>query len=76
MSDFKSKLDEVTYTKERQPGFCSATCVDRVNLQDEIKKPEPKTSDFFTTCNLPKRFEHPRKYSMFCSEIPCHRRSL
>lgn len=43
------------------PGFCSATCIDRTSLQQEISKPELKTSDMFATCNLPKRFEHPRK---------------
>ena len=44
-----------------QPGFCSATCVDRASLQNEIAKKEKKTSDMFATCNLPKRFEYPRK---------------
>ncbi|GBP04351.1 hypothetical protein EVAR_6550_1 [Eumeta japonica] len=44
---------------EHQPGYCSAASVSRASLQEEIKKSEPKTSDFFTTCNLPKRFEHP-----------------
>lgn len=49
-------------SEPREPGFCSATCVDRNSLKDEIKKDEPKTSDVFVTCNLPKRFEHPRKF--------------
>ncbi|XP_045765190.1 UPF0691 protein C9orf116 isoform X2 [Maniola jurtina] len=50
-------------SQEQQPGFCSATCVDRASFQQEIKKPEPKTSDFLTTCNLPKRFEHPHWFN-------------
>ncbi|CAH2236103.1 UPF0691 protein C9orf116 isoform X1 [Pararge aegeria] len=49
--------------QEPQPGFCSATCVDRASLQHEIQKAEPKTSDFLITCNLPKRFEHPHWFN-------------
>lgn len=47
--------------QEKQAGFCSAVCVDKRCLQEEIAKPDMKTSDFFATCNLPKRFEHPRE---------------
>ena len=50
--------------REMEPGYCSATCTDRACLQDEIAKPEFKTSDMFVTCNLPKRFEHPRTYKL------------
>lgn len=46
-----------------EPGYCSATCENKACLLDEIAKPELKTSDMFVTCNLPKRFEHPRTYS-------------
>ncbi|XP_073951475.1 piercer of microtubule wall 1 protein isoform X1 [Choristoneura fumiferana] len=54
--------------KEMQAGFCSATCVDRESLRNEIKKPEPKTSDYFVTCNLPKRFEHPHWFNGYGSQ--------
>lgn len=43
------------------PGYCSATCTDKESMRKEIKKPDVKTSDLFVTCNLPKRFEYPRK---------------
>ncbi|XP_052738323.1 piercer of microtubule wall 1 protein [Bicyclus anynana] len=56
-------MSEGDQTQEHQPGFCSATCVDRASLQQEIKKREPRTSDFLTTCNLPKRFEHPHWFN-------------
>lgn len=60
MSDMKPEQEKEP-PKAIQPGFCSATCVDRESLRKEIAKPELKTSDLFVTCNLPKRFEHPRE---------------
>lgn len=51
--------------EERDPGFCSATCTDKKAGRAEIAKPDLKTSDLFVTCNLPKRFEHPRKFRSF-----------
>lgn len=57
----ENKGNEIIEPSKMKPGFCSATCVDRESLQKEISKPEIKTSDKFITCNLPKRFEHPRK---------------
>ncbi|KAG6446466.1 hypothetical protein O3G_MSEX004434 [Manduca sexta] len=53
----------------QQPGFCSATCVDRASLQAEIKQPELKTSDLFVTCNLPKRFEHPHWFNGYGCQV-------
>ncbi|XP_052752309.1 piercer of microtubule wall 1 protein isoform X2 [Galleria mellonella] len=57
--------------KEQQmhPGFCSATCVDRASLQNEIQKPELKTSDVFITCNLPKRFDHPHWFNGYGCQV-------
>ncbi|CAG9785040.1 unnamed protein product [Diatraea saccharalis] len=52
-----------------RPGFCSATCVDKASLHKEIKKPEPKTSDYFETCNLPKRFEHPHWFNGYGCQV-------
>ncbi|CAH2107291.1 unnamed protein product [Euphydryas editha] len=51
------------------PGYCSATCVDRASLQQEISKPELKTSDMFVTCNLPKRFEHPHWFNGYGCQV-------
>ncbi|KOB75975.1 Uncharacterized protein OBRU01_01624 [Operophtera brumata] len=56
-------------SKDQQPGFCSATCTDKASLQREIQKPELKTSDVFTTCNLPKRFEHPHWFNGYGSQV-------
>ncbi|XP_060801283.1 piercer of microtubule wall 1 protein isoform X2 [Amyelois transitella] len=53
----------------KEPGFCSATCVDRASLQNEIKKPDPKTSDLFVTCNLPKRFDHPHWFNGYGCQV-------
>ncbi|XP_050342536.1 piercer of microtubule wall 1 protein isoform X1 [Nymphalis io] len=55
--------------REVQPGFCSATCTDRTNLQQEINKSELKTSDLFHTCNLPKRFEHPHWFNGYGCQV-------
>ncbi|KAL0840339.1 hypothetical protein ABMA28_015602 [Loxostege sticticalis] len=52
-----------------RPGFCSAVCTDRASLQEEIKKPELKTSDYFATCNLPKRFEHPHWFNGYGQQV-------
>ncbi|XP_075971135.1 piercer of microtubule wall 1 protein isoform X2 [Anticarsia gemmatalis] len=68
MSDNKGEQDKDT-PQAKQPGFCSATCVDRESLQKEIKKPELKTSDFFITCNLPKRFEHPHWFNGYGCQV-------
>lgn len=60
--DFYSFLCISTMTEDgnRETGFCSATCTDKACLNKEAAK-ELKTSDVLTTCDLPKRFEHPRK---------------
>ncbi|KAL4706560.1 hypothetical protein ACJJTC_015758 [Scirpophaga incertulas] len=50
-------------------GFSSATCVDKESLRDEIKNFQPKTSDYFITCNLPKRFEHPHWFNGYGSQV-------
>ncbi|XP_045446406.1 UPF0691 protein C9orf116 [Melitaea cinxia] len=55
--------------KQLPPGFCSATCIDRTSLQQEINKPELKTSDMFATCNLPKRFEHPHWFNGYGCQV-------
>ncbi|KPJ11422.1 UPF0691 protein C9orf116 [Papilio machaon] len=54
---------QLAITDKQEGGFCSATCIDKVCLQNEIKKPEIKTSDLYATCNLPKRFEHPHWFN-------------
>ncbi|KAJ0179863.1 hypothetical protein K1T71_004454 [Dendrolimus kikuchii] len=69
MSEPNAGFGGVPSQQEKQPGFCSATCVDRASLQQEIKKSEPKTSDFFATCNLPKRFEHPHWFNGYGSQV-------
>ncbi|XP_045493288.1 UPF0691 protein C9orf116 homolog isoform X1 [Colias croceus] len=55
-------------SQEKQAGFCSATCIDRASLQEEIKRPV-KTSDIFVTCNLPKRFEHPHWFNGYGCQV-------
>ncbi|XP_059059043.1 piercer of microtubule wall 1 protein [Achroia grisella] len=55
--------------QKTQPGFCSATCVDRASLQKEIMQPEQKTSDVFITCNLPKRFDHPHWFNGYGCQV-------
>ncbi|XP_022815858.1 UPF0691 protein C9orf116 homolog isoform X2 [Spodoptera litura] len=52
-----------------QPGFCSATCTDKKSAKEEIAKPNVKTSDLFTTCNLPKRFEHPHWFNGYGCQV-------
>ncbi|XP_061710262.1 piercer of microtubule wall 1 protein-like isoform X1 [Cydia pomonella] len=64
MSDHQREQNE-----KSTAGFCSATCVNKECLQREIQKPEPKTSDFFATCNLPKRFEHPHWFNGYGSQV-------
>ncbi|XP_053603073.1 piercer of microtubule wall 1 protein isoform X2 [Plodia interpunctella] len=53
----------------RRPGFCSSTPVDKASLRAEIRKPPPKTSDLFITCNLPKRFEHPHWFNGYGCQV-------
>ena len=52
-------------TEKTPPGFCSATCTDKQAGKRQLAQPDLKTSDLFTTCNLPKRFEHPRESRTF-----------
>lgn len=65
-------MSEAETSDNVEPGFCSAICTDRESLQREIQKPELKTSDMFATCNLPKRFEHPREFiqkKLYCRTL-------
>ncbi|XP_047985827.1 UPF0691 protein C9orf116 isoform X4 [Leguminivora glycinivorella] len=64
MSDHQGEQNE-----KPVPGFCSASCVDKECLQREIQKPEPKTSDYFATCNLPKRFEYPHWFNGYGCQV-------
>lgn len=77
-STFNEKLDE-RGEKEKEAkkahedlpvtkkcaGYCSAYCINKDCLRAEIQKPPLKTSDIYATCNLPQRFEHPRKFVLF-----------
>ncbi|XP_028040720.1 UPF0691 protein C9orf116 homolog isoform X2 [Bombyx mandarina] len=69
MSGNQEINNTVNRAQEMQPGFCSATCVNRSKLQEEIKKPDLKTSDLFITCNLPKRFEHPHWFNGYGCQV-------
>lgn len=57
----KEAHDELPATK-KCAGYCSAYCTNKDCLRAEIKKTPLKTSDIYAACNLPKRFEHPRKF--------------
>ncbi|XP_028174283.1 piercer of microtubule wall 1 protein isoform X1 [Ostrinia nubilalis] len=69
MSGGANFVPEEPTPENMRPGFCSAVCTDRASLQEEIKKPDQKTSDFFATCNLPKRFEHPHWFNGYGCQV-------
>ncbi|XP_049702891.2 piercer of microtubule wall 1 protein isoform X2 [Helicoverpa armigera] len=52
-----------------KPGFCSATCTDKESTLREMRKEDVKTSDLYTTCNLPKRFEHPHWFNGYGCQV-------
>lgn len=68
----KEAHDDLATTK-KCAGYCSAYCTNKDCLRAEIQKPPLKTSDIYATCNLPKRFEHPRKFLLLILSISCLR---
>lgn len=64
----KEAHDDLPATK-KCAGYCSAYCTNKDCLRAEIQKPPLKTSDIYATCDLPKRFEHPRKILLLILKI-------